>query len=312
MATFTCGSPNFPLPALEVASLMQRRSLGPSVALRVALYTRVSTEDQAREGFSLDAQLERLRLYSKAQGWTIAGEYIDEGHSGRTTKRPKYAQMMAEAHTWDTVLVLKMDRIHRNSRNFMAMMDELLRNGKGFASVTESLDTGTAMGRFVMDIIQRIAQLESDQIGERTFTGMQQKAKTRAGNLGKPAPYGYRYAGENRQLTPTEPESSLTREIFTMYGESATRNDIAQELTNRGLTTRAGKPWTRWNIATILANPTYAGATQWDDTIQWDTHPAIIPREEFLQIQERIAQDSPSKAASRKQLVTSASASNPH
>ncbi len=63
---------------------------------RVALYMRVSTEDQAKEGFSLDAKLERLRFYAKAQGWTVAGEYVDEGHSGRTTKRPQYARMMAE------------------------------------------------------------------------------------------------------------------------------------------------------------------------------------------------------------------------
>ncbi|MFO1532720.1 MAG: recombinase family protein [Thermoplasmatota archaeon] len=145
--------------------------------VRVALYTRVSTEDQAKEGFSLDAQIERLRFYAKAQGWAVAAEYVDEGHSGRTTKRPMYQKMMAELETWDTLLVLKMDRIHRNSRNFMAMMDDLRREGREFASVSESLDTSTAMGRFVMDIIQRIAQLESDQIGERTYVGMEQKAK---------------------------------------------------------------------------------------------------------------------------------------
>src|ERR1051326_7807406 len=119
---------------------------GSSAMTRVALYTRVSTEDQAKEGFSLDAQLERLRFYAKAQGWTVAGEYVDEGHSGRTTKRPQYARMMAEIAACDTLLVLKMDRIHRNSRNFMAMMDQLRKDQKEFASVTESLDTSTAMG----------------------------------------------------------------------------------------------------------------------------------------------------------------------
>jgi DNA invertase Pin-like site-specific DNA recombinase len=92
---------------------------------RVAIYSRVSTEDQAKEGFSLDAQKDRLRAYCQAKGWEIAGEYVDDGHSGRDTKRPAYRRMFEEKDNWDTVLVIKMDRIHRNSKNFMEMMDDL-------------------------------------------------------------------------------------------------------------------------------------------------------------------------------------------
>ncbi|MHB8632371.1 MAG: recombinase family protein [Thermoplasmatota archaeon] len=276
------------------------------MAVRVALYTRVSTEDQAREGFSLDAQLDRLRMYAKAQDWTIAGEYVDEGHSGRTTKRPMYQKMMDERPRWDTLLVLKMDRIHRNSRNFMAMMDDLVRSGKGFASVTESLDTGTAMGRFVMDIIQRIAQLESDQIGERTYVGMEQKAKTGAGNLGKPAPFGYRYATHGGPLVIVPDEKSIVQEIFRMYLLGTKRNDIALELSILGSKTRSGKPWTRWNVGHILGNPTYAGGTAWGNEVQWGTHEAIVPMAEFVQAQEKIRVDSPSKAESKGDLIAKA------
>src|SRR3989304_6028025 len=135
-------------------------------AQRVALYSRVSTEDQAKEGFSLDAQSERLHAFCRAQGWTVAEEYVDDGHTGRNVNRPAYQRMLAERDSWDKMLVIKMDRIHRNSRNFMEMMDDLREWGKDFVSATESLDTSTAMGRFVMDIIQRIAQLESERCGE--------------------------------------------------------------------------------------------------------------------------------------------------
>ena len=128
--------------------------------VRVAIYTRVSTEDQAKEGFSLGAQLERLEAYCLARGWAVASRYVDDGHSGRNIRRPAYQKMMAERDQWDALLVIKMDRIHRNARNFMEMMDDLGDWGKDFVSATESLDTSTAMGRFVMDIIQRIAQLE--------------------------------------------------------------------------------------------------------------------------------------------------------
>ncbi|HEC81132.1 MAG TPA: recombinase family protein, partial [Thermoplasmatales archaeon] len=161
--------------------------------IKVAIYTRVSTEDQAKEGFSLNAQLDKLRSYCKARDWVIADEYVDDGYSGRTTKRPAYQRMMEEMDKWDILLVIKMDRIHRNSKNVMLMMEQLKKEGKEFVSMMESLDTSTAMGRFVMDIIQRIAQLESEQIGERVYIGMEQKAKTNGGILGFNIPYGYEY-----------------------------------------------------------------------------------------------------------------------
>ncbi|MHB1262151.1 MAG: recombinase family protein [Thermoplasmatota archaeon] len=259
---------------------------------RVALYTRVSTEDQAKEGFSLDAQLERLRYYAKAQGWTVAGEYIDEGHSGRTTKRPQYTRMMAEIEGWDTLLVLKMDRIHRNSRNFMAMMDHLRKKGREFASVTESLDTSTAMGRFVMDIIQRIAQLESDQIGERTFTGMEEKARQGGGSLGKPAPFGYRYL--EGTLAPVSTEAPIVAELFRRFAAGASKQDLASWLNAQGLRgRRTGAAWTYRSVDNVLRNPSYAGALGWEGRLQRRSHPAIVDEALFEAVQARIRETSP-------------------
>jgi len=258
---------------------------------RVALYTRVSTEDQAKEGFSLDAQLERLRFYAKAQGWAVAGEYVDEGHSGRTTKRPAYARMMAEIASWDTLLVLKMDRIHRNSRNFMAMMDDLRKQGKEFASVTESLDTSTAMGRFVMDIIQRIAQLESDQIGERTHMGMGQKANANAGPLGKRAPFGYAYV--DGRLQPVPAEAAAVAEVFRRYAAGAGKQELAGWLNAQGFRGRGrgggtGAPFTHKSVAYVLANRTYVGGGTWDGIRQSGLHAALVPEQLFEAVQARM------------------------
>ena len=265
---------------------------------RVALYTRVSTEDQAKEGFSLDAQLDRLRLYARAQAWHVAGEYIDEGHSGRTTKRPAYQRMMAERASWDTLLVLKMDRIHRNSRNFMAMMDGLTCENKGFASVTESLDTATAMGRFVMDIIQRIAQLESEQIGERVYIGMEQKAKTSGGSLGKPAPFGYRYDGDGR-LQPVSEEAPFVVGAFERFAAGQSKKEIYDWLNQEGVPTRRRTQWTNWNVTHFLTNPTYAGALPWADQLQVAAHAAIVPPALFNQVQDRIRAGSPRRRLRR-------------
>jgi DNA invertase Pin-like site-specific DNA recombinase len=266
--------------------------------VRVALYTRVSTEDQAKEGFSLDAQLERLRFFAKAQGWEVAGEYVDEGHSGRTTKRPQYARMMEERPRWDILLVLKMDRIHRNSRNFMAMMDQLRKEGKEFASVTESLDTSTAMGRFVMDIIQRIAQLESEQIGERVYIGMEQKAKQRGNSLGKEAPFGYRYRPD-RVLEPVPEERAFAEGIFRRYLAGASSGEVATWLTSAGAKMRRGGAWTRQRVLDILANPTYAGAAKWDGVLQLATHEGVVDPKTFDAAQDRLAVTNPAMATVR-------------
>src|SRR5207237_8978505 len=98
------------------------------------------------------------------RGWEVAARYVDEWHSGRNTRRPAYQRMFEERDRWDAILVIKMVRIHRNARNFMEMMDQLGEWEKDFVSATESLDTSTAMGRFVMNIIQRHEQLEYQQI----------------------------------------------------------------------------------------------------------------------------------------------------
>ena len=249
----------------------------------VALYTRVSTEDQAKEGFSLGAQEERLLAYCKARGWDVANKYVDDGHSGRSVKRPAYQKMMQEKDLWDALLVIKMDRIHRNARNFMEMMDNLQKWGKDFISATESLDTSTAMGRFVMDIIQRIAQLESEQIGERVYMGMSQKAKSGSGILGSPVPYGYRTEG--KKFSIVESEAEVVREIFRRYCDNYTLADICHYLKRKHVTTRNGNEWSKRVLAHIIHNPVYIGSLRWDKVTRPGDHPAIIESEIFEEAQ---------------------------
>ncbi|HHT74567.1 MAG TPA: recombinase family protein [Euryarchaeota archaeon] len=241
--------------------------------LRVAIYTRVSTEDQAEEGYSLEAQMERLEAYCEAQGWEVAERYVDEGFSGRSVRRPAYQRMMGERDRWDAILVMKMDRIHRNSKNFMVMMENLEKWGKQFMSMQEELDTSSAMGRFVVDIIQRIAQLESEQIGERTYSGMAQKAES-GGMLGFFPPFGYRI--KDKDLVVVEDEAEVVRELFRRYCEGESMAALAESLNERGLPTRRGQRWTLYSVRHILHNPAYAGFRRWDGILVKSEHPAII------------------------------------
>lgn len=245
--------------------------------MRAALYARVSTEDQAKEGFSLDAQLEKLRAYCAAREWGVADAYVDDGYSGRDERRPAYQRMLQDREEWDTILVLKMDRIHRNSRNFMEMMDRLRTWDKEFTSMQESLDTSTAMGRFVVDIIQRIAQLESEQIAERVYFGMHQKAKEGQGNLGAPPPFGYRY--EEGRLVVAPEEAPVVAEIFTRYLAAEPLQWIAQDLTRRG----TGRTWSIWSLRYLLQNPAYAGFSHWDGVLRGD-HEPLVDTPRFVEV----------------------------
>ena len=254
--------------------------------VRVAIYTRVSTEDQAKEGFSLEAQRERLDAYCLARDWSVSERYVDDGHSGRNIRRPAYQRMMAERDRWDALLVIKMDRIHRNARNFMEMMDNLLEWSKDFVSATESLDTSTAMGRFVMDIIQRIAQLESEQIGERVYMGMSQKAKSGSGILGFHPPLGYDLS--DGHLAPNVREADVVREIFDLCVGGRTLEEIAGDLNVGGRRTKRDTAWTSIKVYRILHNPVYAGFLRWDGFLRKAEHEPVVPIETFNEAQEQL------------------------
>jgi len=142
------------------------------VTERVALYTRVSMEDQAKEGFSLKAQENKLRDYARAQEWQVVAAYVDEDFSGSSTKRPAYQRMMAERDLWDRVLVTRIDRVHQDYGSFLELVNDLDRWGKQLTSVEEPFDRKTAMGRFTRDLAARIAQLEREQKEERATEGV--------------------------------------------------------------------------------------------------------------------------------------------
>lgn len=248
---------------------------GWDVMTRVAIYVRVSTDDQAREGYSLDAQEKRLKNYcSLRNDWEVVEVYRDEGYSGTNTGRPEYQRMLEEIDRWDTILVLKMDRIHRNSVHFAEMMDFLNKHEKNFTSMTDKFDTNTAMGRFVMDIMQRMAQLESEQIGERVKLAMSKKAQEGDGPMGSAEPYGYRYA--RGTLVVVESEAEVVRRIFDLYLAGNSMEDIAVSLTNANIPSKTGGQWTRQSVCRILHNPLYKGYLQWDGGIYKSRTPAIV------------------------------------
>ena len=274
--------------------------------LRAALYTRVSTEEQAIDGYSLDAQEEKLLMYCTdiVDDLTVYKIYRDDGYSGRTTRRPGYQEMMSEINDWDLILVLKMDRIHRNTRNFMLMMDELAKKHKEFRSATEDLDTTTAMGRFVVSMIQNIAQLESEQIGERTKIGMKEKAETLSNTvhenrtMGFNPPFGY--VLEDGLLRSVPEELETVKRIYREFSEGNSMSQICESLNRDGHRTRRGTRWSKDSLSTVLHNPVYAGFLRWDGVlVRHYATPAVNPLE-YNEVQRKAA--SRSKNPSRRKI----------
>lgn len=261
--------------------------------MRAAIYVRVSTEEQAAEGYSIGAQKEMLQDYCIVEGWEVAGVYEDDGYSGRSVKRPAYQRMMSEMDSWDVLLVIKMDRIHRNSRNFMNMMEVLSKHGKMFVSQSEALDTTNALGRFVVDMIQRLAQLESEQIGERTYMGMREKAETLdkaeegKRTMGFTPPFGYRL--ENGGLEEEPDELPIVSRMFSEYLSGSSMDEISWSLGREGILTRRGNPWNKRNMSTVLHNPVYAGYMRWEDVLIRHHARTAVSIKEFNRTQELMA-----------------------
>lgn len=239
---------------------------------KVAIYVRVSTEKQYEEGFSLDAQLHRIRAYAKSKGWDVFREYVEKGQSARTIDRPEYLRMMEESEDWQILAVWKLDRIHRDSMNFTKMMTALRKADKDFVSIYENFDSTTVYGRFAMDMIMRMAQLESERLGERVLEGMVQKSR-KGGHFG-PAPFGYTI-NDDGILEPSN-HSGIVRTMFMMRYKGLSFGRIAYNLNIDGIKTPTGKLWNSDGVSRIVRNPVYAGYVRFNGIIYPGNHEPII------------------------------------
>ena len=156
---------------------------------RVCFYVRVSTADQ-----KVDLQLDSLRAYAERASFVVITEYIDHGVSGRKEGRPELNALMKAArnHEFDYVLVWKFDRFARSTKHLLTALEEFNHLNIGFISVSDQIDTTSAMGRAMFTLIGAMAELESSLISERVTAGMA-AAKARGKRLGRPVtPYYYR------------------------------------------------------------------------------------------------------------------------
>gem|GEM_PF-2551100 len=248
---------------------------------RIGGYLRVSTMEQAKEGFGLKTQRHHIVALVDAnayQGWVLAEIYQDDGVSGSLASRPALDRLIENAKNGkiDMVVVWKIDRLFRNMRHLLETVELLGTYGVDFKSVTEPFDT-SAVGQFIFQIFGALAEFERNLIRMRTTEG--KMSAVRDGYyVGTNIPYGYQVVGEpkRRKLVLLPAEAKWVRKIFDWFVISRwTPEDIAAELTKRGVPgkkdgkkSKSGKPsrktnppcyWNGNSIRNILQATNYIG-----------------------------------------------------
>jgi site-specific DNA recombinase len=207
-------------------------------------YVRVSTEAQAAEGVSLDAQRAKVAAYCGLHGLRLVRTYADEGLSAkRADNRPGLQQAIDHACGFKQALVVySLSRVARSTRDAIDIAERLAQSGADLVSITEKIDTTTPMGRFFFTTIAALAQLERDQISERTCMALAHK-RSRSERISGILPYGYRLADDGVALVAAPAEQNVIKRIIRLRREGMSTREIGRKLTLLGLRPRQGWHW---------------------------------------------------------------------
>ena len=207
---------------------------------------------------SLDAQQSRIRAYCQAKDLELVDVLVDDGISGKTLDRPALRELVARCERGEVrnVVVVKLDRLTRRTRDLLALVDDLfLAREIELHSVSESLDTSTPHGRFVLTLFGGLAQLGRELIGERTRTALAYKRQQ--GQPTSHPPYGFKSNGSRETMVPVPRELVIVRRILRAWRLGQSYRSIAAKLTAAGVPTKQGGQWHHSTIAKVVARREY-------------------------------------------------------
>ena len=224
--------------------------------MRVALYCRVSTEEQARNGLSIDTQLDNLRVWVQGNGHTIVGEYVDAGISGKKpySKRPALAQFIKDLEnglTVDALVFTKLDRFFRSVKHYYQVVAIMDKHRVGWQAIQEDYETITSSGRFKVNIMLSVAEAEADRTSERIKVIMEAKRQKKEALSGH-VPIGYKV--ENKKIVKDPEKALIVETLFNEYlktGSIKAASDAVEAATGYHFYYR--------HASDTLANPSYYG-----------------------------------------------------
>lgn len=216
-------------------------------------YARVSTDGQAQDGVSLDAQRARIEAWSLANGYELSTVHVDAGLSGgRADNRPALQAALAEACRQKAVLVVySLSRLARSTTDAIAISERLAKSGADLASLSERIDTTSASGKMVFRMLAVLAEFERDQVSERTKTALAHlrlQGKRISGRI----PFGYSLAANGVDLAPHPNEQDAIRLMQELRLQGCSLREIAATLTQRGIPTKTRTAWSAEAIRGIL------------------------------------------------------------
>lgn len=218
-------------------------------------YIRVSTDEQANEGVSLDNQRKRIEAFCIAKDWTLVDVYEDAGKSGKDLKRDGIQRLLtdAKAGKFDIVVIYKLDRLTRSVKDLGYLIELFDKHGIAFSSVSDNFDTTTANGRLVLNILGSVAQWERDIIVERTREALKYK-KEKGDYLGT-VPLGYDIV--DGELQERSDELAIVRYAKKLRAGGYSFGKIAGTLNGDGVPTKRGGKWYRSTVSYLLKNALY-------------------------------------------------------
>jgi len=264
------------------------RKLAPQVvktSKQVAIYCRVSTDEQARDGTSLGTQEQKGRAIvgaHVADGWTLHDVYVDDGVSGTlpADERPALSALMRDiaAGKVDTVIFTKIDRMARKLQLLLEIWDSIEKAGCDIIATEQPIDTSTPFGKMYLQFLGMLAELERDSIVERTSEGHRAKAvnKQEAARADRLTPYGYKYypptkregvEHDGKGWAIVEDEAVIVRRIFNEVEAGTTVNALCQKLNREGVATRRDAQWRHGTIIHMLGNSHYWGKATYGKTM---------------------------------------------
>ncbi|MEK5207519.1 recombinase family protein [Psychrobacillus sp. FSL H8-0510] len=250
------------------------------VSMIVGMYIRVSTAEQAEEGYSISAQEEKLEAYCKAQGWTNYKTYIDDGISGKSTQRPKLQLLMNDIKQGkiNMILVYRLDRFTRSVRDLHNLLDYLETYNCKFRSATEMYDTSTAMGRMFIGLVALMAEWETANMSERIKLALDKRVaggERGGGNI----PFGFDVM---EGVLVKNDQGKILMGILDKIEKGWSASKVADYIQSIDTT----RSWTHHAIIRIVRNPNLYGATRWKEKLFENTHESYITKEHFDKLQK--------------------------
>ena len=224
--------------------------------MKVMGYVRVSTEEQAREGISLEVQEDKVKKYADLHNLDLVEVIRDEGKSGKDLNREGIQKVitLCKDRSVDHLVVYKMDRLTRRTLDLLTLVEEVFKpNRVQFHSISEKVDTSTAQGKFFLTITGAMAQMERDLISERTREALQYKI-SKGENVGSP-PLGF--LAEDKKLLRIDGEFKVVSYVKSLKRKKLSLRQIANRLNEQGVSTKRGGSWYAGTVRYILRNGRY-------------------------------------------------------